>query len=117
MATYNRSHLTDQEAILERVMRAVVEQVKDTGFVLKGVCALVFLYGSHRHTTDLDFDAERKTDMTRRIRRATQAAGVEINEDTWWSPEQAKRASVSIRYRVDFADYRHGTQELQVDTR
>lgn len=42
MATYNRSLLTDREAILERVMRAVVEQVQDTGFVLKGGTALVF---------------------------------------------------------------------------
>lgn len=117
MATYNRSHLTDQQAILERVMRAVVEQVQDTEFVLKGGGALVFLYGSHRHTTDLDFDAERKTDMTRRIRRATQASGVEIDENTWWLPERAKRASVSIRYKVGFVDHRHETQELQVDTR
>lgn len=37
MATYNRSHLTDQEAILERVMRVVVEQVQDTGQIRTSV--------------------------------------------------------------------------------
>ena len=71
MATDNsRMHLTDQEVLLERVMREIVAQVQDAGFVLKCGGALVFAYGSHRHTTDLDFDAERTTDMRRRIRRA-----------------------------------------------
>ena len=87
MDTYNRSHLTDREALRERVMRAVVEQVQDTGFVLKGGGALAFRYGSRRQTTDVEFDAERKTDITRRILRATQSIGGEINEDTWWSTE------------------------------
>lgn len=83
MATDDRrSHLTAQEVDLERVMREVVARVQDAGFVLKGGGALVLVYGSIRHTTDLDFDAERPTDMTRRIRRAAQAAGVEIDPET-----------------------------------
>ena len=41
MATYNRPRLTDQQALLERVMRKVVTRVQDAGFVLKGGGALV----------------------------------------------------------------------------
>ncbi len=43
-------------------MREVVARVQDAGFVLKGGGALVLVYGSHRHTAGLDFDAERPTD-------------------------------------------------------
>ena len=64
-------------------MRAIVEHVQDTGFVLEGVDAFVFPYGAHRHTMDANLEAKRNTDMTRRIRRATQATGGEINEDRW----------------------------------
>lgn len=113
----NRLHLTDQEVLLERVMRDVVARVQDAGFILKGGGALVFAYGSHRHTTDLDFDAERKTDMTRRIRRAIQATGVEIDEGTWWWPKGGKATRDSIRYRVEFVDCQGKRQQLHVDTR
>lgn len=118
MATNNRrSHLTGQEAVLERVMREVVARVQDAGFVLKGGGALVLVYGSIRHTTDLDFDAERPTDMTRRIRRATEAAGVEIDPTTWWWPRGAKATRDSRRYRVYFSGFQGEAQRLQVDTR
>ena len=92
-------------------------RVQDARFVLKGGGALVFVYGSHRHTTDLDFDAERKTDMTRRIRRAIQAVGVEIDEATWWWPKGARATRDSMRYKVEFVDNQGEREELQVDTR
>ena len=118
MATHNsRSGLTPQEALLERVLREVVTRVQDTGFVLKGGGALVFVYGSPRHTTDLDFDAERKTDMTRRMRRAIQASGVEIDEGTWWWPKGTRTTRDSMRYKVEFVDNQGEREELQVDTR
>lgn len=98
-------------------MREVVTRVQDAGFVLKGGGALVFVYGEHRHTTDLDFDAERKSDVTRRIRRAAQAVGVELDESTWWSSEGAKGSRTSIRYRVRFLGLEGQSQRLQVDTR
>lgn len=115
MATNDsRSHLTAQQVLLERVMREVVERVQDAGFVLKGGGALVFAYGSPRHTTDLDFDADRKTDMRRRIRRAIQAAEVEIDEHTWWWPKVSRD---SMRYKVQFIDHQGNPRRLQVDTR
>lgn len=85
--------------------------------MLKGGGALVFAYGSRRHTTDLDFDARQKTDMTRRMRRSIQASGVEIDEATWWWPKGAKATKESIRYKVGFIDARGEREELQVDTR
>lgn len=112
-----RPHLTGQEVDLERVMREVVARVQDAGFVLKGGGALVLVYGSIRHTTDLDFDAERPTDMTRRIRRAAQAAGVEIDPETWWWPKGAKAGRDSRRYRVWFYGSQGERLRLQVDTR
>lgn len=98
-------------------MREVVARVQDAGFVLKGGGALVLVYGSHRHTTDLDFDAERPTDMTRRIRRAAQAAGVEIDPKTWWWPKGAMARRDSRRYRVRFYGSEGERLRLQVDTR
>lgn len=98
-------------------MGEVVVRMQDAGFVLKGGCALGLLYGAYRHSTDLDFDAEKRADVTRRIRRATQAAGVEIDESTWWSSEGAKRPLESIRYKVYYRGIRGEHQRLQVDTR
>lgn len=117
MATHNRSHLTAQQALLERVMRAVVVQVQDAGFVLKGGGALVLVYGSIRHTTDLDFDAIKQTDMPLHIRRAMQSIGVEIDEKTWWWPRGKRGAKDSLRYRVRFRGHQGKKHRLQVDTR
>ena len=117
MATNDRLHLTADQALLEHVMREVVMQVQDAGFVLKGGGALVLVYGSIRHTTDLDFDAEKQTDMPLRIRRAMQLAGVEIDETTWWWPKGKKGAKSSLRYRVLFIGNQGKKHWLQVDTR
>ena len=48
-------------------MREVVARVQDAGFVSKGGGALVFVHGVQRHSTDMDFDAERNSDGSRRI--------------------------------------------------
>ena len=117
MATNDRLHLTADQALLEHVMWEVVMQVQDAGFVLKGGGALVLVYGSIRHTTDLDFDAERQTDMPLRIRRAMQLAGVEIDETTWWWPKGKKGAKNFLRYRVRFVGHQGKRRWLQVDTR
>lgn len=116
MATHDRRfHVTAQQALLERVLWEVVQRVQDAGFVLKGGGALVFAYGALRHTTDLDFDADRKTDMRRRMREAIQSTLVEIDERTWWS--KPNRARGSMRYRVQYIDHQGNSKRLQVDTR
>ena len=98
-------------------MREVVGEVQDAGFVLKGGGALVLAYGSNRHTTDLDFDSHRPTDMTRRIRRAARAAEVEIDPKTWWWPKESGVTRDSRRYRVYFFGFQGKSQRLQIDTR
>lgn len=70
-----------------------------------------------RHSTDLDFDAARPTDLTRRVRLAAEAAGVMINEKSWWLPRDTGRIGVSRRLKVDFVGPDGRKQELQIHTR
>ena len=98
-------------------MRKVVVQVQDAGLVLKGGGALVLAYGSIRHTTDLDFDAEEQIDMALRIRRATELIGIEIDENTWWWPKGRRGTRIPLRYKVNFFGHDDEKYRLQVDTR
>ena len=98
-------------------MKEVVVQVQDAGFVLNGGDALVLAYGSIRHTTDLDFDAEEQIDMPLRIRRATELIGIEIDENTWWWPKGQRGTRISLRYKVNFFGHDGEKYRLQVDTR
>ena len=59
MATDRSIRLTPEQALHERVMRAVALRMYDTPFVLKGGTALALLYGLDRHSVDLDFDCGR----------------------------------------------------------
>lgn len=117
MAADRGSLLTEDEALLEGVMWEVVAWVQDAGFVLKGGGALVRAYGLDRHSTDLDFDAVRPTDLNRRIRRAAKVAGVVIDEKSWWSPKPTGRIGVSRRLKVAFVAPNGHRQRLQIDTR
>ena len=86
--------------------------MQGTGYVLKGGCALVFAYGIRRHTTDIDFDAAKPTDITRRIRNGLRAAGMEV---TFQELVPARRSlRVRVRYRFPVSGK---LTELKVDTR
>lgn len=84
MATNGSSSpLTDQEELPERVAGEVVVRRLDAGFVQWGEgVALVLAYSPHRCTTDVHFDAEEKTDMTRLIHRNFQLDKVVIAQST-----------------------------------
>ena len=56
MATDRSVRLTPEQALYERLMRAVALRMYDTPLVLKGGTALALLYGLDRHSVDLDFD-------------------------------------------------------------
>ena len=56
-------------------MWAVLERVRDLDMVLKGGTALASTLGPDRHSTDLDFDAERLDELRDRIDSAAQAMG------------------------------------------
>ena len=48
-------------------MRAVLGEMQDTPYVLKGGTALLFTRGLDRHSTDLDFDSSKKLNLEQRI--------------------------------------------------
>lgn len=104
--------LTASRALHERVMREVVARVQDSTYVLKGGSALAFVYGLDRHSTDLDFDADRHTDLSRRIRRGMQAAGVESTD--WWFQDNKASLSFEVGYVRLAGEH---SPVLQVDTR
>ena len=67
--------LTSHQELHERLMWAVLERVRDLDMVLKGGTALASTLGPDRHSTDLDFDAERLDELRDRIDSAAQAMG------------------------------------------
>ena len=69
--------LTPHQELHERLMWAVLERVRDLDMVLKGGTALAFTRGLNRHSTDLDFDAERPVELRDRIGSA--ARTLEVN--------------------------------------
>ncbi|MDE0626191.1 MAG: nucleotidyl transferase AbiEii/AbiGii toxin family protein [Bryobacterales bacterium] len=62
-------------------MRAVVVQMQDTPFVLKGGTALALLYGLDRHSVDLDFDvgSAKRVSIERHVRAGMQDANVPMS--------------------------------------
>lgn len=117
MATDRGLTLTAEEALLERVMWEIVDRVQDTTLILKGGAALVRAYGLNRHSTDLDFDAVQPTDISRRVRRAAEAAGVEIDKRSLWLSPHTGRKGVSRRFKIRFVGVDGKRQKLQIDTR
>ena len=104
--------LSPYEVLHERLMWEIVQRVQDTGYILKGGCALVFAYGSRRRSTDLDFDARKRTGMTRRIWNGLRAVEAEPAFHGQIPSEEALR--IRVWYRVRGADE---PVELKVDTR
>ena len=81
MASDRSVRLTPEQALHERVMRAVVLQMQDTPFVLKGGTALALLYGLDRHSVDLDFDvgSAKRVSIERHVRAGMQDANVPMS--------------------------------------
>lgn len=71
MASDRSVRLTPEQALHERIMRAVALEMQDTPLVLKGGTALALLYGLDRHSLDLDFDCGRakRIRIKNRVRR------------------------------------------------
>lgn len=81
MATDRSVRLTPEQALHERVMRAVALRMQDTPFVLKGGTALALLYGLDRHSVDLDFDVgkAKRVSIERHVRAGMQDADVPMS--------------------------------------
>ena len=81
MAPDRSVRLTPDQALHERIMREIALQMQDTPFVLKGGPALALLYGSDRHSVDLDFDCGRakRVPIETRIRRGLREVDVPMS--------------------------------------
>ncbi len=83
----------------QEVMRRVVEQVQDMPYVLKGGTALLLTRGGQRHSTDLDFDSDRKLNVERRIRTGMKNAGVDITRLI-----RSKDTDTVQRFKIHYRD-------------
>ena len=59
-------------------MRDVLARVQDLGLVLKGGTAFAFAWGVNRHSTDLDFDTNRRVELRDRIESAARTLDVKL---------------------------------------
>ena len=82
--------LTPVQELHERLMKDVLARVRDLDLVLKGGSALAFTRGLNRHSTDLEFDANRGVELRDRIGAASRTVGVNLGpvERRDWSDHQ-----------------------------
>lgn len=106
-----RGFLTPEQMLREHVMRAVIQHLQDAPCILKGGSALAFTRGLNRHTTDLDFDMEKKASLKPLIRAGVEAAGMRM------LGTKRKPHRKSARYWVDYlAPQAENPVQLKVDT-
>ena len=81
MAPDRSVRLTPEQALHERIMRAIALEMQDTPFVLKGGTALALLYGLDRHSVDLDFDCGRakRVSIKSQVRRGLRELNVPMS--------------------------------------
>lgn len=101
MATDRGIRLTRDQALHERVMRAVALRMQTTPFVLKGGTALALLYGLDRHSMDLDFDvgSAKRLSIKRHVRAGMRDASVPMSAFRRGRPMWRGR-----RYRVHYTN-------------
>ncbi|TXH56088.1 MAG: nucleotidyl transferase AbiEii/AbiGii toxin family protein [Bacteroidia bacterium] len=79
-------NFTPQEKAHIEIMQAVVKDFSDLPIVLKGGTALLLCYGLDRFSEDLDFDANKKLNLSSRIQkvlsRKTQDHTINIAKNT-----------------------------------
>ena len=77
-------------------MRDVLARVQDLGLVLKGGTAFAFAWGVNRHSTDLDFDTNRRVELRDRIESAARALAVKLG------PVERKDRPMRQRFRAPY---------------
>lgn len=89
MTTHRNIRLNPQQALHERLMRAVALRMQATPYVLKGGTALALLYGLDRHSVDLDLDERgRRVSIENYVRDGLRDGGASMSDfipdyDTW----------------------------------
>ena len=107
MAAHRSVRLNRQQALHERVMKAVVLRMQKTPYVFKGGSALAFLYGLNRHSTDIDFDGIEPVSIKHYVRDGLQDAQVSMSallvaKDSW----------MGQRFKVHYIDPHNGADQL-----
>lgn len=107
MAAHRSVALSRQQALHERVMKAVVLQMQRTPYVFKGGSALAFLYGLNRHSVDIDFDGIEPVSIKNQVRDGLQDAQVSMSaflagKDSW----------TGQRFKVHYIDPLDGADRL-----
>ena len=77
-------------------MRDVLARVQDLGLVLKGGTAFAFAWGLNRHSTDLDFDTNRRVELRDRIESAARALAVKLG------PVERRDRPMRQRFLADY---------------
>jgi predicted nucleotidyltransferase component of viral defense system len=90
------------------VMRAVAERLQDTPYILKGGTALILTRSLDRYSTDLDFDSDRKINLSGRIEVALKT----IREIELRSLKLVKDTDTVQRYKIHYTDQLTGEDTL-----
>ena len=99
MASDRDLRINPVEAFQQKVMRQVALQLSDTPYVLKGGAALIFTRGLPRHSTDLDFDSQKKLNIQNRILSGLKAAGVQADRI-----KMVKDTETVQRFKIHYRD-------------
>ena len=62
----------------QALMRDVATRMHNSSYILKGGTAILLTRNGPRHSVDLDFDTDRKTDIGSRVTAAFKAQNIEI---------------------------------------
>lgn len=92
-------------------MRAVVNRLQSTSYVLKGGTALMLTRSLDRFSVDLDFDAERAVNIESHIREAVKDAGVDLLALTL-----AKDTGTVQRFKLHYDNPETGDTLLKIET-
>lgn len=105
-----KGFLTPEQVLREHVMQSVIQHLQDAPCILRGGSALAFTRGLNRHSTDLDFDLEKKANLKPLIRAGVGAAGMRMlgterkphrKSARYWVDYLATRAEKPVQLRVD----------------
>jgi predicted nucleotidyltransferase component of viral defense system len=97
----------------QALMRDVATRMHNASYILKGGTAILLTRNGPRHSVDLDFDADRKTDIGSRVSAAFKAQNIEILGTNVYKDTDTKQ---TIRYRY-FDPVTQAIDTLKVETR
>lgn len=111
MPTDKQLPLSDEDIAHQSLMRDIARDLSDTPYILKGGTALLLTRGLKRHSTDLDFDSDKKLNIAGRIERAMERQGAEIS-----SLNLVKNTDTVQRFKVHYINAAGSNGFLKIET-